>query len=57
MSSQRAVVPAKLVQMGMVEEEEEAVPTKGEDIVMDTVISYNQPFLWNWLMIVWKGCV
>ena len=46
--------------MGMVEEEEEAVPTKGEDIVMDTVISaagyYNQPFLWNWLMIVPKGC-
>ena len=49
MSSQRAVVPPKVVQMVMVEEEEEGVPTKGEDIVMDTVVSAsgynNQPFL------------
>ena len=47
--------------MGTVEEEEEGAPSKGEDIVMDTVISaagyYNQPFLWNWLMIVRKGCL
>ena len=45
MSSQRA----KVVQMGTVEEEEEGVPSKGEDIVMDTIISAfagnNRPFL------------
>ena len=40
---------AKVAQMGTVEEEEEGGSTKGEDIVMDTVVSAsgynNQPFL------------
>ena len=48
-----------MAQMGMVEEEEGGASTKGEDIVMDTVVSAspgynNQPFLWNCLMIVQK---
>ena len=45
-----------MAQMGTVEEEEEGGSTKGEDIVMDTVVSAsgynNQPFLSNRLMIV-----
>ena len=47
-----------MAQMGTVEEEEEGGSTKGEDIVMDTVVSAsgynNQPFLSNRLMIVLK---